>query len=116
MRAVFCIFVLLGSLLLQPAFAAHGWGGGGRFADTGFHGGSRGGPPPRMQRPPPPRPPEMRGPGPQGMPPRLPPNEAAHRAQMISGGGRVLAVDPASSGYRVRVLKDGEVRSIYVPQ
>ena len=51
MRAVFCVLILLGGLVIQPAFAAHDWAGGGRFAETGFRGGGRGGPPPRMQRP-----------------------------------------------------------------
>jgi hypothetical protein len=48
------------------------------------------------------------------MRPSLSGSEAARRAQQINGGGRVLAVDPAESGYRVRVMKDGEVRSVYV--
>jgi hypothetical protein len=43
------------------------------------------------------------------------PPEAAQRARQINGGGRVLAVEPADNGYRVRILKDGEVRSLYVP-
>lgn len=43
-------------------------------------------------------------------------DEAIRRAQQMNGGGRVLAADPAENGYRVRVLKDGEVRSVYVPQ
>jgi hypothetical protein len=29
-------------------------------------------------------------------------------------GGRVLAVRPEGQGYRVKLLKDGEVRSVYV--
>ncbi|MDR3414711.1 MAG: hypothetical protein P4L83_00860 [Nevskia sp.] len=73
------------------------------------------------QRPPAYGPPPQRG-GPPGaqMPPQqqfrpISTGEAAHRAQQINGGGRVLAVDPADSGYRVRVLKNGEVRSVYVP-
>jgi hypothetical protein len=52
-------------------------------------------------------------PGWQGQ--RMSSGQAAQRAQQLNGGGRVLAVDPAESGYRVRVLKDGEVRSVYVP-
>jgi hypothetical protein len=47
--------------------------------------------------------------------PMISPGEAAQRAQQINGGGRVLAVEPAENGYRVRVLKNGEVRSVYVP-
>lgn len=36
--------------------------------------------------------------------------DAARRAQRANGGGRVLSVEPEGSGYRVKVLKDGEVR------
>lgn len=39
---------------------------------------------------------------------------AARRAQERNGGGRVLSVDPESDGYRVKVLKDGEVRTHHV--
>ena len=39
---------------------------------------------------------------------------AARRAQQRNGGGRVLSVDPDGSGYRVKVLKDGEVRTHHV--
>ena len=109
--------LLLGILLLgpalQPALAGGGWG---QHRDAPRH---------EQQRPPPPpqarpqlrfeqRPPQNWGPPPQ--PPRsMSGNEAAQRAQNMNGGGRVLAVDPAQSGYRVRVLKDGTVRSVYVP-
>lgn len=37
------------------------------------------------------------------------PSEAARQVQRRHGG-RVLAVQPDGSGYRVKVLKDGEVR------
>lgn len=37
--------------------------------------------------------------------------EAARRAQQQNGGGRVLSVDPEGASYRVKVLKDGEVRT-----
>jgi uncharacterized protein YfaS (alpha-2-macroglobulin family) len=40
--------------------------------------------------------------------------EAARRAQAQNGGGRVLSVEPEGSGYRVKVLKDGEVRVHHV--
>lgn len=40
--------------------------------------------------------------------------EAARRAQQRNGGGRVLSVDPEGNGYRVKVLKDGEVRTHHV--
>jgi hypothetical protein len=39
--------------------------------------------------------------------------DAARRAQMRNGGGRVLSVEPMGAGYRVKVLKDGVVR-VYV--
>lgn len=39
---------------------------------------------------------------------------AARQAQQRNGGGRVLAVDPDGAGYRVKVLKDGEVRTHHV--
>lgn len=41
--------------------------------------------------------------------PRLSPGEAARRAQSLNGGGRVLAVEPSEDGYRVKLLKNGEV-------
>jgi hypothetical protein len=40
-------------------------------------------------------------------------DEAARRAQQ-QYGGRVLAVRPEGPGFRVKMLKDGEVRSVYV--
>ena len=40
--------------------------------------------------------------------------EAALRAQRLNGGGRVLSVEPDRAGYRVKVLKDGEVRVHHV--
>jgi len=40
--------------------------------------------------------------------------EAARRAQERNGGGRVLSVEPQGSGYRVKVLKDGEVRVLHI--
>ena len=40
--------------------------------------------------------------------------DAARIAQQRNGGGRVLAVEPEGSGYRVKVLKDGEVRTHHV--
>jgi len=42
------------------------------------------------------------------------PNEAAQRAQAMNGGGRVLSVEPAGEGYRVKLLRDGEVRVVFV--
>ena len=40
--------------------------------------------------------------------------DAARRAQQQNGGGRVLSVDREGDGYRVKVLKDGEVRTHHV--
>ena len=42
------------------------------------------------------------------------PGEAAQRAQQINGGGRVLSVERAGEGYRVKLLRDGEVRVVFV--
>lgn len=39
---------------------------------------------------------------------------AAREAQARNGGGRVLSVDPEDGGYRVKVLKNGEVRTHHV--
>jgi hypothetical protein len=36
--------------------------------------------------------------------------DAARQALQRNGGGRVLSVEPQDSGYRVKVIKDGEVR------
>jgi hypothetical protein len=41
-------------------------------------------------------------------------NEAARRAQAQNGGGRVLSVEPSGNGYRVKLLRDGEVRVVHV--
>lgn len=41
-------------------------------------------------------------------------NEAARRAQAENGGGRVLSVEPSGDGFRVKLLRDGEVRVVYV--
>lgn len=43
------------------------------------------------------------------------PSEAARIAQQQNGGGRVLAVEPDAGGYRVKLLKNGDVRIIHVP-
>jgi len=40
----------------------------------------------------------------------------ARVAQQQNGGGRVLSVDPGDRGYRVKLLKDGNVRIVYVPR
>jgi hypothetical protein len=44
------------------------------------------------------------------------PADAARRAQMRNGGGRVLSVEPEGNGYRVKVLKDGVVRIYIIEQ
>jgi hypothetical protein len=51
---------------------------------------------------------------PANAPPRLQPGEAGRRAQQ-QYGGRVLSVAPADSGYHVRLLRDGEVSVVTVP-
>jgi hypothetical protein len=51
---------------------------------------------------------------PQPAAPRLSPGDAARRAQQ-QYGGRVLSVYPAGDGYRVKMLRDGEVSVVSVP-
>jgi hypothetical protein len=46
---------------------------------------------------------------------RMSPAEAARIAQMQNGGGRVLEVEPSGDGWRVRLVKEGEVRTVFVP-
>lgn len=36
--------------------------------------------------------------------------DAARQALQRNGGGRVLSVEPQGAGYRVKVIKNGEVR------
>jgi len=43
------------------------------------------------------------------------PGEAARRAQRINGGGRVLSVVHGQDGYRVKLIKHGEIRIVFVP-
>lgn len=45
--------------------------------------------------------------------PQISPAEAARQVQR-QHGGRVLSVQPQGGGYRVKVLKDGEVRMYIV--
>lgn len=40
--------------------------------------------------------------------------EAARQAQSINGGGRVLSVEDANGGWRVKLLKDGNVRIVFI--
>lgn len=42
--------------------------------------------------------------------------EAARQAQVINGGGRVLSVEDARGGWRVKLLKNGNVKFVFVPQ
>ena len=46
---------------------------------------------------------------------RLSPSDAARVAQQQNGGGRVLSVDRGADGYRVKLLKNGDVRVVFVP-
>ena len=43
-------------------------------------------------------------------------SEAAKIAQKQDGGARVLSVDHVDGGYRVKLLKKGEVRTVVVPE
>lgn len=79
--------IVLGGLVIQPVLAAPG----DHRDDTGEH--QRG----------------HREPG------RMSPSHAARLAQQAHGGGRVLAVDPADSGYRVKLLQRGEVQIVFIP-
>jgi hypothetical protein len=45
---------------------------------------------------------------------RLSPADAAREARSRYGG-KVLNVDPASGGYRVRIIQQGTVRTVFVP-
>lgn len=47
--------------------------------------------------------------------PEISPNEAAQKAQLLNNGGKILAVEAVAGGYRVKLLKDGEVKIIFVP-
>lgn len=56
----------------------------------------------------------------QSLPPldgtQLSPQEAARQAQLLNGGGRVLSVDATRGGWRVKLLKEGNVRIVFVPE
>ncbi len=43
-------------------------------------------------------------------------HEAARRAQARNGGGRVLGVEAVGDGFRVKLVKEGEVRTFMIPQ
>jgi hypothetical protein len=117
MRTRLVTLLLLAGLALQPALAGP-WGHHEQRREPPRP------PPPQQQqhmqqqmRPPEPPRQQMFAPPQQQRPqgPGVSRDEAMRRAQQMNGGGRILAADPAESGYRVRVLKDGEVRSVYVP-
>ena len=84
--------LLAGSLLAQPA-----------WADLGDHAAER-----QQER-------EQRRHERDHGGPRSGPSEAARKAQERNGGGRVLGVSPTDEGYRVKLLKQGEVRVLMVP-
>ncbi|WP_420466812.1 hypothetical protein [Panacagrimonas sp.] len=42
------------------------------------------------------------------------PAQAAREAQKRYGGGKVLSVDPSGDGYRVKLLRDGDVRVVFI--
>lgn len=42
-------------------------------------------------------------------------SEAARQAQQLNGGGRVLSVEQAHDGWRVKLIKNGDVRIVFVP-
>ena len=88
-KRTFAWILLAGGLLMQPA-----------FADPGDRLQQR-----REQR-------EQRR---EQQPGRSGPSDAARRAQELNGGGRVLGVTPSDQGYRVKLLKQGEVRVLTVP-
>lgn len=46
---------------------------------------------------------------------RMSPADAAREAQMRYGGGKILSVDPAGDGYRVKLVRDGDVRVVFIP-
>ncbi|MES2489566.1 MAG: hypothetical protein V4607_07205 [Pseudomonadota bacterium] len=85
----FILAVLLGGLVFQSAFADPGRGHRNRDDDRE-----------EQQRP-------SAG--------RMSPSEAAAKAQRNNGGGKVLAVEPTGTGYRVKLLQRGDVNIVFVP-
>lgn len=45
---------------------------------------------------------------------RMTAGQAARQAQQQYGGGRVLSVDSMGDGYRVKLLRDGDVRVVFI--
>ncbi len=100
-RALLTVFVLTGAFA-SAASLAQGVGRESRL---------RGQPPSRGDLLPPgmtlqSAPPESEG---------LSAQQAARQAQQRNGGGRVLSVDTTGNGWRVKLLKDGDVRFVFVP-
>lgn len=46
---------------------------------------------------------------------RLSAGDAARQAQQANSGGRVLSIAHTPRGYRVKLIKNGEVRIIFIP-
>lgn len=46
---------------------------------------------------------------------RMSPADAAREAQSRYGGGRVLSVEPAPGGFRVKLERRGDVRVVFIP-
>lgn len=46
---------------------------------------------------------------------RLSAGQAARQAQARNGGGKVISVDPTDDGYRVKLLRRGDVRVLHIP-
>lgn len=42
-------------------------------------------------------------------------SDAAREAQHRYGGGKVLSVEPDGDGYRVKLVRDGDVRVVFIP-
>ncbi len=68
--------------------------------------------PPRLGQP---VPDHFAVPGNNALPSLRSAQDAAREAQQLNGGGRVLSVDSATGGWRVKLLKDGNVRMVFVP-
>ncbi|MGQ0620161.1 MAG: hypothetical protein ACT4QA_09615 [Panacagrimonas sp.] len=88
------VLVLLGGLVFGPAAEAR------RRDALGLE------PPDRSQQ------------APDGLVDRRPhrtPAQAAREAQSRYGGGRVLSVDAAEGGYRVKLERHGDVRVVFIP-
>lgn len=90
MRSHLCLLVLLGGLVFQPAFAGPA---SDRRNDREERHAARG----------------HREAG------RMSPSEAAQIAQQRHGGGRVLSVEAADNGYRVKLLQRGDVQVVFIP-